>query len=115
MILPAIIKTNDDLLLIECSGIIFSKIEIKKLTNSLMKILLKMSSVKCHLFCLSLNELSMAIPQPNNGLRAKFVRENKNIYSQCMSFLHIEMTQVVETLPQVRQKLTYSTYYVRPN
>ena len=32
-----------------------------------------------------------------------------------MSFLHIDMTEVVETLPQVKQELTYSTYYVRPN
>ena len=27
-----------------------------------------------------------------------------------MSFLHIDMTQVVKILPQVKQELTYSTY-----
>ena len=34
---------------------------------------------------------------------------NKNIYLHFMSFLHIDMTQVVEILLQVRQELTYST------
>ena len=42
-------------------------------------------------------------------LRAKFFWENKNIYLHFMSFLHIDMTQVVEILPQVRQELYYST------
>ena len=35
-------------------------------------------------------------------LHAKFFRGNKNIYLFFMSFLHIDMTQVVEILPQVR-------------
>ena len=42
-------------------------------------------------------------------LRAKFFIGNENIYSHLKSFLHVNMTQVVEILPQVRQELTYST------
>ena len=38
-----------------------------------------------------------------------FFGANKNIYLHFMSFLHIDMTQVVEILPQVRQELPYST------
>ena len=33
-----------------------------------------------------------------NPLRVKFFRGNKNIYLHFMSFLHIDMTQVVEIL-----------------
>ena len=44
-----------------------------------------------------------------NPLHAKFFRGNKNIYLHFMLFLHIDMTQVVEILPQVRQELTYYT------
>ena len=36
----------------------------------------------------------------------KFFRVNENIYSHFMSFLHIDMTQIVEIFPQVRQELT---------
>ena len=41
-------------------------------------------------------------------LCAKFFRWNKNICLHFMSFLHIDMTHVVEILPQVRQELTCS-------
>ena len=44
-----------------------------------------------------------------NPLRAKFFRGNINIYFHFVSFLHIDTTQVVEILPQVRQEPTYST------
>ena len=44
-----------------------------------------------------------------NPLRAKLFRGNINIYLQFMSFLHIDATQVVEILPQIRQEPTYST------
>ena len=44
-----------------------------------------------------------------NPLHAKSFRENKNIYLHFMSFFHIDMTQVVEIIIQVRQELTYST------
>ena len=40
---------------------------------------------------------------------AKFFSGNKNVYQASMSFLHIDMTQVVEILPQIKQELTYST------
>ena len=43
-----------------------------------------------------------------NPLRAKFFRGNINIYLHFVSFLHIDMTQVVEILPQVRQEPTYT-------
>ena len=43
-----------------------------------------------------------------NPLRANFFRGNKNIYLHFVSFLHIDMTQEIEILPQVRQELNYS-------
>ena len=44
-----------------------------------------------------------------NLLRAKFLRENINIYLHLMSFLRTNKTQVVEILPRVRQGPAYST------
>ena len=44
-----------------------------------------------------------------NPLRAKFLRENINIYLHLMSFLHTNKTQVVEIPPRVRQGPAYST------
>ena len=44
-----------------------------------------------------------------NPLHAKFFTGNVNIYLYCMSFLHIDMAQVVEILPLVKQWLIYST------
>ena len=44
-----------------------------------------------------------------NPLRAKFFRENINIYLHFMSFLHTNKTRVVEIPPQVRQGPAYST------
>ena len=34
---------------------------------------------------------------------------SENIYLYFMSFLHINMTQVGDILPEVKQELTYST------
>ena len=48
-------------------------------------------------------------PESLNPLHAKFFRGNKNIHLHFMSSLHIDMTLVVGVLPQVRQRLTYST------
>ena len=48
-------------------------------------------------------------PQCVNPLRAKFFRGNINMYLHFVSFLHIDKTQVVEILPQIRQEPTYST------
>ena len=44
-----------------------------------------------------------------NPLRAKFFRENINIYLHFVLYLHIDTMQVVEILPQIRQEPTYST------
>ena len=44
-----------------------------------------------------------------NPLRAKFFRGKLNIYLHFVSFFHIDTTQVVEILPQIRQEPTYST------
>ena len=44
-----------------------------------------------------------------NPLRAKFFRRNINIHLHFVSFLHIDTTQVLEILPQIRQEPTYST------
>ena len=38
-----------------------------------------------------------------------FVRANINIYLHFIPMLHIDMAQMVEIIPYVRQKLTYST------
>ena len=42
-----------------------------------------------------------------NPLSAKFFRGNINIYLHFVSFLHIDMIQVLKILPQVRQGPTY--------
>ena len=44
-----------------------------------------------------------------NPLRAKFFSENIYIYLHVVSYLHIDMTHVVEILPQIRQEPTCST------
>ena len=44
-----------------------------------------------------------------NPLRAKFFRGNINIYLHFISLLHIDVTQVLKILTQVRPGLTYST------
>ena len=44
-----------------------------------------------------------------NPLRAKFFEGNLNLYLHFVSFLHIDTTQVVEILPQIRQEHIYST------
>ena len=43
-----------------------------------------------------------------NPLRAIFFRGNINIYLHFVSFPHIDTTQVVEILPQIRLEPTYS-------
>ena len=56
--------------------------------------------------------ISSAGPQYKNKVLNLYVlifSENKNIYLHFMSFLHIDMAQVVDILPQVRQEHTYST------
>ena len=54
---------------------------------------------------LILSDLSAAF----NPLRAKFLRENINIYLHFMSFLHTNKTQVAEIPPRVRRGSAYST------
>ena len=44
-----------------------------------------------------------------NSLPAKFCSGDINIYLHFMSLLHIDMTQVLQILPQVRPGPTYST------
>ena len=44
-----------------------------------------------------------------NPLRGKFFKGNINIYLLFVSFLHIDMMQVVELLPEIRQEPTFST------
>ena len=47
-----------------------------------------------------------------NPLRAKFLRENINIYLHFMSFLHTNKTQVIEIPRRVRQGPAYSTWSI---
>ena len=44
-----------------------------------------------------------------NPLRAKYFRGNIKYILTSYIITHIDMTQVIEILPQVRQKLTYAT------
>ena len=44
-----------------------------------------------------------------NLLCAKFFRESINKYLHFVSYLHIDMMQVVEILPQIRQEPAYFT------
>ena len=122
----AIIWTNAGILLIGPLGTNFSEILIGIQTFSFKKMHLKMLSAKWHPFCLSLNVLIMQVlfyagltavillptnalaPDSVNPLRAKFFRGNLNIYLHFMSFLHIDLTQVLKTLPQVREEPTHS-------
>ena len=47
-----------------------------------------------------------------NPLRGKFFRGNINIYFHFVSFLRIDMTQVLKILPQVREGPIYSVYSI---
>ena len=100
----AIIWTNAGILLIGPLGTNFSKILIAILTFLFRKMSLKESSAKWRPFSHSLNVLTLYM--------LNFSEETKNIYLHFISFLHIDMTQVVEILPQVGQERTYSTQLI---
>ena len=61
------------------------------------------------LVCKQWNYVSSYQPNDFNPLGAKFFRGNINIYLHFVSFHHIDMMQIVEILPQIRQEPTYST------
>ena len=63
------------------------------------------------LLCVGVNCMYMSWESTSwfNPLRAKFVRGNLNIYLDFMSFLHMDITQVVEIIPQIRQGPACST------
>ena len=65
------------------------------------------SQVLCHS-----HENNFAARAKVNPSRAKFFRGNINIYLHFVSFLHIDRTQVVEILPQIRPRPTYSTWSI---
>ena len=44
-----------------------------------------------------------------NPLRAKLFRGNINMHLHLMSFLHIDMPQIIETRPRIRAGLSYFT------
>ena len=50
------------------------------------------------------HEISLSV----KPLRAKFFCGNINIYVHIMPFFHIDLTQVLKTLPQVREGPIYS-------
>ena len=62
----------------------------------------------CMVTCLSVEALKAVSLKAFNPLCVKFFRGNKNIYLHFISFLHIDLPEVVEILPQVRQGLAYS-------
>ena len=59
-------------------------------------------------WCLSRQSICRHSADCLNPLRANFFRGNINIYWHFASFLHIDMTQVLKILPQVRKWPTYS-------
>ena len=124
----AIISTNAGISLIGQLETNFGKILETVNTFSFEKVHLKRSCAKWQHFCLRLNVLMstytkcvrswqlMAQGMKNwlqyiNPLRAKFIRRSINMYLHFMSFLHIDMTQVVE-ISQVRQEPTYCVWSI---
>ena len=60
--------------------------------------------------CMVINKPGWGILNKNViPLRAKYFKANINMHLHFVSFLHIDTTQVVEILPQIRQEPTYST------
>ena len=47
-----------------------------------------------------------------NPLCPEFFIRNRKMYLQFITFLHTDITQVVEILSHVRQELTYSTHSI---
>ena len=68
-----------------------------------------MLTLKLSLFLAVVTAQHVQTLQLLNPLRAKFFRKNINIYLHFVSYLHIDTTQVVEILPQIRQEPTYFT------
>ena len=62
-------------------------------------------NIPCCVFFISLSLYTRAL----NPLHANFFKRNKYMYLHFMSFLHIDTTQVVETIPHVKEELAYST------
>ena len=58
---------------------------------------------------ITLDELHISFLEFVYHLRAKRFRENVNIYLHLMPILHIDLTQVLKILPQVKPGPTYST------
>ena len=68
--------------------------------------------MKVSILWLKLLIFTLTVPKQDsafNPLRARFFIGNINTYLHFVSFLHIDMTQVVEILPQIREEPTYST------
>ena len=58
----------------------------------------------CSPTALSLEQkITVAMLFSVNPLHAKFFRGNENIYLHFMSFIHIDLTQVLKMFPQVRE------------
>ena len=80
------------------------------MTNSLApNILLSADPGHLLLYLTGVGKTYEKLYQTFNPLRAKFSRGNINIYLHFISLLHIDMTQALKILPQVRPGLTYST------
>ena len=77
-----------------------------KLDNLMEKL---SGSTEKELLATLIDMVSVVAVNQVNPLRAKFFRGKINIYLHFVSFLHIDTTQVVEIIPQIRQEPTYST------
>ena len=60
-------------------------------------------------YSLAIRMVANATKNKVNPLRAKLFKGNINIHLHFVSFLHIDTTQVVEILPQIRQEPAYCT------
>ena len=76
-------------------------LEVLRYLSSLYKLNLFEENPDIHLHGVSLLKI--------NSLRAKVCRGNINIHLHFMSLPHIDMSQVLKILPQVRQGPTHST------
>ena len=85
---------------------------LRTISRELFKISIKKMSLKINKFkivatCNELNTCTNCL-YIIDSLRVKFCRGNINIYLHFMSLLHIDKTQVLKILPQVRPGPTYS-------
>ena len=85
------------------------KVYMKHIYFSVRKSRCLMSSQKRVWFTYLMSSQMFSHTSESNPLHAKVFRGDKNIHLHFMSFLHIDMTQVLKILPPIRPGPIYST------